>query len=257
MEFLRYRLSASVCLLICWIHPALGVAGDDIGLGRGATPQFVNHSFETPLVPGNGVWWSSPTEFPGWNVLTDIATTFNLHGSIWASQDENQHIEFDNSGATLEQTLTGFDVGTEYAVVFGLTGNPDRERVYRVRCDVLDSVAVVASGEFEASSIGSTRPTIMWKDHAVEFAATESSLTIRFTRTDTTGSGYGPDMDNVRMVRSCDADFTYDEVLDVFDVFAFLDAYAAHDPRADFTGEGIFDIFDVFGFLDTFATGCP
>ena len=54
----------------------------------------------------------------------------------------------------------------------------------------------------------------------------------------------------------CAADFTGDGVLDIFDVFAFLDAYAAMDPAADFTGEGTFDIFDVFGFLDVFNAGC-
>ncbi|MCA9304574.1 MAG: hypothetical protein KC996_10675 [Phycisphaerales bacterium] len=51
-------------------------------------------------------------------------------------------------------------------------------------------------------------------------------------------------------------DFVDDDQLDIFDVFAFLDAYAAMDPAADFTGEGTFDIFDVFGFLDVFNAGC-
>jgi len=53
------------------------------------------------------------------------------------------------------------------------------------------------------------------------------------------------------------ADFTSDGVLDIFDVFAFLDAFNAGDPSADFTGDGAFDIFDVFGFLDVFNAGCP
>ena len=55
----------------------------------------------------------------------------------------------------------------------------------------------------------------------------------------------------------CPADFTGDDSLDIFDVFAFLDAFNAMDPAADFTGDGLYDIFDVFAFLDAFNGGCP
>ncbi|MCA9303842.1 MAG: hypothetical protein KC996_06945 [Phycisphaerales bacterium] len=52
------------------------------------------------------------------------------------------------------------------------------------------------------------------------------------------------------------ADFTGDQVLDVFDVFAFLDAFNNAQVAADFTGDGLFDVFDVFGFLGEFNQGC-
>jgi len=58
--------------------------------------------------------------------------------------------------------------------------------------------------------------------------------------------------------RGCsDADIDMDDDLDVFDVFAFLDAFNAGDLAADFTGDGSLDIFDVFGFLEQFNAGCP
>ncbi|MCA9304147.1 MAG: immunoglobulin domain-containing protein, partial [Phycisphaerales bacterium] len=47
----------------------------------------------------------------------------------------------------------------------------------------------------------------------------------------------------------CTADFTGDGVLDVFDVFAFLDAFNLGELIADFTGDGLLDVFDVFAFL--------
>ncbi|MCA9303304.1 MAG: hypothetical protein KC996_04205 [Phycisphaerales bacterium] len=56
---------------------------------------------------------------------------------------------------------------------------------------------------------------------------------------------------------TCAADFTGDGTLDIFDVFAFLDAFNAMDPSADFVVDGIFDVFDVFAFLDAFNAGCP
>ncbi|MCA9303772.1 MAG: hypothetical protein KC996_06590 [Phycisphaerales bacterium] len=55
----------------------------------------------------------------------------------------------------------------------------------------------------------------------------------------------------------CPADFTGDGLLDVFDVFAFLDLFNAGDLSADFTNDGILDVFDVFAFLDAFNAGCP
>ena len=61
----------------------------------------------------------------------------------------------------------------------------------------------------------------------------------------------------VEIIDECPADFTGDGSLDIFDVFAFLDAFNGSDPSADFTGDGSFDIFDVFAFLDAFNSGCP
>jgi len=57
--------------------------------------------------------------------------------------------------------------------------------------------------------------------------------------------------------RECLADFTGDGELDIFDVFAFLDAFNASDPLADLTGDGVYDIFDVFAYLGLFNAGCP
>jgi len=58
-------------------------------------------------------------------------------------------------------------------------------------------------------------------------------------------------------VAECAADLNGDGQLDVFDVFGYLDLYAAQDPIADFTGDGQWDVFDVFAFLDVFNSGCP
>lgn len=55
----------------------------------------------------------------------------------------------------------------------------------------------------------------------------------------------------------CAADFTSDGLLDIFDVFAFIDAFNRGDPAADFTADGSLDVFDVFAYLDAFADGCP
>ena len=58
-------------------------------------------------------------------------------------------------------------------------------------------------------------------------------------------------------VWTCRTDFTGDGILDVFDVFSFIDAFMAANPLTDFTDDGIYDIFDVFAFLKEYKTGCP
>jgi len=45
-------------------------------------------------------------------------------------------------------------------------------------------------------------------------------------------------------------------VLDVFDVFDYLEAFNAGDGSADLNNDGVHDIFDVFAYLDAFNAGC-
>jgi len=54
----------------------------------------------------------------------------------------------------------------------------------------------------------------------------------------------------------CVIDFTGDGLLDVFDLFAFLDLYAANAHAADLNGDGQLDVFDVFLFIDIYNAGC-
>ncbi|MCA9304122.1 MAG: S8 family serine peptidase, partial [Phycisphaerales bacterium] len=55
----------------------------------------------------------------------------------------------------------------------------------------------------------------------------------------------------------CRADVNGDGILDIFDVFMFLDMFNRGSLMADFDGNKVLDIFDVFAFLDEFNAGCP
>ncbi len=55
----------------------------------------------------------------------------------------------------------------------------------------------------------------------------------------------------------CPADIDGSGTLDADDFFAFLDLFAAGDPRADITGNGVIDANDFFAYLDLFVAGCP
>lgn len=61
--------------------------------------------------------------------------------------------------------------------------------------------------------------------------------------------GFTPDCDSV-------ANFNRDCVVNIFDVFAFLEAYTTQDPSTDVNGDTVINVFDVFGFLTLYADGC-
>jgi hypothetical protein len=54
----------------------------------------------------------------------------------------------------------------------------------------------------------------------------------------------------------CPADFNLDLVVDIFDVFAFIDAFEAGNDAADVDQNGVTDVFDLFSYLTIYGTSC-
>ena len=54
----------------------------------------------------------------------------------------------------------------------------------------------------------------------------------------------------------CPADFNGDDQLSVQDIFDFLNAWFAGDPRADFNGVNGISVQDIFDFLNAWFAGC-
>jgi hypothetical protein len=54
----------------------------------------------------------------------------------------------------------------------------------------------------------------------------------------------------------CTADFDRDGHTRIPDIFAFLDAWFARDPRADINGDGAANVQDIFDFLSAWFRGC-
>jgi hypothetical protein len=55
----------------------------------------------------------------------------------------------------------------------------------------------------------------------------------------------------------CRADFLGDGALTPADIFGFLTAYFAGDPRTDFNTDGVRTPSDIFAFLNAYFAGCP
>jgi hypothetical protein len=70
--------------------------------------------------------------------------------------------------------------------------------------------------------------------------------------TDACGAG----VSDPAFINLCAADFNCSGAADLLDIFAFLNAWFAADPRADIDGLNGVDLLDVFGFVNTWFTGC-
>lgn len=55
---------------------------------------------------------------------------------------------------------------------------------------------------------------------------------------------------------NCTADFNNDNLITVQDIFNYLNAWFANDPRADINGGGL-SVQDIFDFLNLWFVGCP
>lgn len=55
----------------------------------------------------------------------------------------------------------------------------------------------------------------------------------------------------------CPVDIDGDGSVNVFDLFAFLAAYAEQDPVADWNNDNAWSVFDLFDYLADYNTGCP
>lgn len=57
--------------------------------------------------------------------------------------------------------------------------------------------------------------------------------------------------------QACRADYNGDGMVNTRDVLAFLNDWAAGDPRADMNGDGVVNTLDVLVFLNLWTQGCP
>jgi hypothetical protein len=116
------------------------------------------------------------------------------------------------------------------------------------------------------STVESVGDTPDWEKVQVavsDYVSVTSEFMMRFTVSDNPNDSITEAAIDAVSIKSiicseaCEADLTGDGVLDIFDVFAYLDLFNASDLGADITGDGILDIFDVFAYLDLFNAGCP
>jgi hypothetical protein len=72
----------------------------------------------------------------------------------------------------------------------------------------------------------------------------------------TSGATVGGTNGETWSLSRCAADFNGDGSAAIQDIFDYLNAWFAGDPRTDFNRNGIIEVQDIFDFLDAWFVGC-
>ncbi|MCA9303553.1 MAG: hypothetical protein KC996_05470 [Phycisphaerales bacterium] len=123
---------------------------------------------------------------------------------------------------------------------------------------IVDSRAYIANGSGGISIVDLSNPYEPVQITSYFMPTNARSIWTDGTTAYSTETSYGLRIVDVSYCTDClPIDLTGDGVLDIFDVFVFVDLFSLGDTAADFTGDGILDVFDIFIFLAEFEQGCP
>ena len=168
-------------------------------LGTATSAQTVqNGSFETGAIDP-GVFTTlgaGSTTINGWTVTP---SSIDYIGTYWGAQDGSRSIDLSgNAPGGVSQVITGLTTGALYQVDFFLGGNYDGPPTPDKTLDV--SAAGTTSGFIYSAPSATQTGFSGWTGYSFRFVATGASETLNFQST-TTGSPYGPALDNVSLAR--------------------------------------------------------
>ncbi len=112
-------------------------------------------------------------------------------------------------------------------------------------------LAVYASCPFGADSAIVCNDDFVGTQSQVTLAPVAGTLYLIRVGSYVTNVGAG-----VLNIRTCLPDFDCNGLVNVQDIFAFLSAWFASDPRSDYNLSGVSDVQDIFDFLSSWFAGC-
>ena len=160
--------------------------------------SFENGSFEQGVSnTGSGfttLYGGDSTSLPSWIVT---GRSIDYINSEWVASNGSKSLDLDGNLNAGGVTQT-FDTiaGKSYQVNFDLAGNPEGEPTVK-------TLAVTApnfSQNYSFDVTGHSFSSMGWTTKSFIFTASGSSSTLGFTST--TGSGYGPALDNVTVTQT-------------------------------------------------------
>lgn len=178
----------------------LTIAGQTFTLTQAGSPGgpgpnlLVNGSFEQPAGGERRGLRMNSTYIPGWVVTRD---TIDYFGGLYTCSDGSYCMDLDGDPGygSIAQTFATTP-GVTYTVTFDLAGNPDGPPLTK-RLRVL---AAGQQAEFSFTMSGTTQANPGWIPLTWSFTASAATTTLEFQSLDTTGSYYGPLLDNVRVL---------------------------------------------------------
>ncbi|MGO9741488.1 MAG: choice-of-anchor C family protein [Roseiarcus sp.] len=163
-----------------------------------ATNLIQNGSFEYGSDPG-GYFLQLST---GSNAISDWTiggTGIDYIGGYWTAADGYRSLDLSGSydvGSVSQQVYT--NLGQPYVVSFALAGNPDGNYTGSYIKNLAATVDALYGGLFSFSTANTSRTNMGWTEKSFKFVGDGKYDTITFASLN--HSGYGPALDNVRMI---------------------------------------------------------
>jgi choice-of-anchor C domain-containing protein len=166
-----------------------------------ASPIFANGSFETGSY--------ARENFPGWDFdrvesgATDIDGWTVTEGNVdwvksdWPAANGSMSIDLDGAEDTAGAISQTFDTVTNatYVVTFDMSGNPGNPAVDPNKTMTVAAADTTQPYAYNTATSGTTSADMKWANRTFTFQAKRTSTTLTFAST--TGSGWGPAIDNV------------------------------------------------------------
>ena len=153
---------------------------------------ITNGSFENgdnPPTGGFTTLFAGNTDITGWEVTDGSIDWIFSH---WQASDGSFSIDLGgNENGTIVQTMIDTNIGQEYFLCFDLAGNPDGPPDIKTLDVIIDGLTF----GFQFDNTGATTSDMLWTTESLAFTATSASTSLEFVST--TGTAYGPALDNV------------------------------------------------------------
>ncbi len=168
-------------------------AGTALALSSGSAHaiSIVNAGFEDPQatgtfsIPGNG-------PLPGWSIISGNVETVDA----WAPSEGLRSLDLNGvQPGTIRQTLSGFQVGAAYELLFDLGGNYLNELSTKSARATIGSASQVFTHVLQT---GDTRTDFTWQAESMLFEATAETQELTFAYV-SGGAAAGAALDNIRV----------------------------------------------------------
>lgn len=180
-------------------------AGAALGASTaGAIPVVTNAGFDSGVDPGPNfvtVFAGDSTSITGWTVGSawdNGGGSVDYISNYWEpSPQGGRNIDLNGTGfGTIEQSVSGWEVGHKYKISFYLAGNPDN-----TQGDKTGTITAFANNQsFLFNTVGRSLGDMAWTLVSYEFTANAGTTLLKFTSTTTDLCCYGAAIDGIQIL---------------------------------------------------------
>ena len=165
--------------------------------------MVLNGGFESgiPIPSGFVGLPAGSTSIDNWTVVGSGVRVVDYIGTHWQASEGNRSVDLDGylcgNGGIRQDIGTTF--GNTYLVTFDMAGNPEGGPPTKTLVVSAIGSTTQTSGTFSFDTTGMSKTSMGWTSKQWTFVADAANTTLQFMST-TSGSGYGPVLDDVSVV---------------------------------------------------------